>query len=88
MSMDYKSIGLRVGLEIHQQLDTKHKLFCKCPNTMRQDEPEIFFKRRLRPSQSELGEVDPAALFEFQRGKTFLYEAYRDSTCLVEADSI
>ena len=42
--------------------------------------------RRLRPTQSELGEVDPAALFEFQRGKTIVYEGYRDTTCLVEAD--
>lgn len=27
---DIKNIGLKVGLEIHQQLDTKKKLFCDC----------------------------------------------------------
>ena len=42
--------------------------------------------RRLRPTQSELGEVDPAALFEFKKGRTIVYEGYRDTTCLVEAD--
>ncbi|MCK5626209.1 hypothetical protein KAI11_05070 [Candidatus Bathyarchaeota archaeon] len=42
--------------------------------------------RRLRPTQSELGEIDPAALFEFTKGKTIVYEGYRDTTCLVEAD--
>jgi glutamyl-tRNA(Gln) amidotransferase subunit E len=33
-----------------------------------------------------MGEVDPAALFEFQKGKKYYYEYYNDTTCLVEAD--
>ena len=45
-----------------------------------------MFTRRLRPTQSELGEVDPAALFEFKKGKVIIYEGYLDTTCLVEAD--
>jgi glutamyl-tRNA(Gln) amidotransferase subunit E len=49
-------------------------------------EPEITFFRRLRPAQSELGEVDPAASFEFTKGRGFLYEADREVTCLVEMD--
>ena len=28
--IDFEKIGLKVGLEIHQQLDTSKKLFCKC----------------------------------------------------------
>lgn len=28
--MKYEELGLNVGLEIHVQLNTKHKLFCKC----------------------------------------------------------
>ncbi|MFA5559989.1 MAG: hypothetical protein WDA59_11160, partial [Methanofastidiosum sp.] len=31
MRMDYKQLGLKVGLEIHQQLNSKRKLFCHCP---------------------------------------------------------
>ncbi len=83
---DYGGLGLRVGLEIHQELDTEHKLFCSCPTMLFKGEPEYTFLRRLRPSQSELGEVDPAALFEFRKGKTMLYEADRDTDCLVEMD--
>ena len=26
--MDWEKLGLKMGLEIHQQLNTKHKLFC------------------------------------------------------------
>ncbi len=84
--VDYKDLGLKVGLELHQQLDTKHKLFCNCPTRIRDDPPDVVFVRRLRPTQSELGQVDEAALFEFKRGKTYVYEAYNDSTCLVEQD--
>lgn len=72
--------------QIHQQLDTRQKLFCDCPPTLRKDEPEFTFIRRLRPTQSELGEVDPAALFEFKKGRTIIYEGYSDTACLVEAD--
>ncbi len=83
---DYKDIGLKVGLELHQQLDTRRKLFCHCPPVIRDDAPDGTFVRRLRPTQSEMGEVDPAALFEFKKKKLFCYEYYSDTTCLVEAD--
>jgi glutamyl-tRNA(Gln) amidotransferase subunit E len=33
-----------------------------------------------------MGETDPAALFEFTRGRLYYYEYYNDTTCLVEAD--
>lgn len=83
---NYKEIGLKVGLEIHQQLDTKVKLFCNCRPELFKEEPEITFLRRLRPTQSELGQVDPAAYFEFQKGVKILYEANRATSCLVEMD--
>jgi glutamyl-tRNA(Gln) amidotransferase subunit E len=86
MISDYQKIGLKVGLEIHQQLNTKAKLFCGCPPALFKEEPEITFLRRLRPTQSELGQVDPAAFFEFQKGKKVLYEANRATSCLVEMD--
>lgn len=82
----YRDIGLMVGLELHQQLDTARKLYCHCPTVVRDDAPHGGFVRRLRPTQSEMGAVDPAALFEFQQQKRFYYEYYNDTTCLVEAD--
>jgi glutamyl-tRNA(Gln) amidotransferase subunit E len=84
--MDYTKIGLKVGIEVHQELATKHKLFCSCPPTLSEAKPEFKFLRRLRPSQSELGEFDPAALFEFLQGKTIQYEGDSATSCLVEMD--
>lgn len=86
MRVDYREIGLRVGLECHQQLATREKLFCSCRPELFKGEPEIIFLRRLRPTQSELGEVDPAAHFEFQKGVRILYEADTRTSCLVEMD--
>ncbi len=86
MTIDYAKVGLKVGLEIHQQLNVNSKLFCSCPPILFKEDPEITFLRRLRPTQSELGQVDPAAYFEFQKGVKILYEANRKSSCLVEMD--
>jgi glutamyl-tRNA(Gln) amidotransferase subunit E len=86
LEFDYDKIGLKVGLEIHQQLNTMAKLFCSCKPALFKEEPEITFLRRLRPTQSELGQVDPAAYFEFQKGVRILYEANRETSCLVEMD--
>jgi glutamyl-tRNA(Gln) amidotransferase subunit E len=86
LAVDYVKVGLKVGLEIHQQLATATKLFCGCPPHLFKETPEIVFLRRLRPTQSELGQIDPAAFFEFQKGVRVLYEANRESACLVEMD--
>ncbi len=86
MPIDYRAVGLKVGLEIHVQLNTGRKLFCNCPPIVRNDEPHFRVIRRLRPSMSELGEVDPAAIWEFRKHRTFVYEGYYDTTCLVELD--
>ncbi|MBI5253689.1 MAG: Glu-tRNA(Gln) amidotransferase subunit GatE, partial [Euryarchaeota archaeon] len=76
---------MKIGFEIHQQLET-HKLFCSCPSELKEEKPEVTVERRLRPTQSELGEIDRAALEEFLKGKSFVYEVYPDTTCLVELD--
>ena len=41
---DINNIGLKVGLEIHQQLDTKKKLFCDC-TPIEEDEFSRKFSR-------------------------------------------
>jgi len=78
-------IGLKVGLEIHQQLDTGKKLFCNC-NSVEDDEYTNKFSRNLRATKSELGKIDPAALFEDTKSKTIVYYSNADSSCLVEKD--
>lgn len=81
----YEKLGLKVGVEIHQELDT-HKLFCNCPSVLYDEVPPRIVARRLRPTQSELGEVDQAVLAEVIKGKKFRYQV-TDNVCLVELDS-
>lgn len=75
--------GLKVGLEIHQQLETG-KLFCSCPCELSEDVRGEFL-RTLKVTRSELGEVDQAALEAASRGLRFRYQL-TPATCLVEAD--
>jgi glutamyl-tRNA(Gln) amidotransferase subunit E len=85
-SLDYEELGLKAGLEIHQQLDTDTKLFCGCPTVLRDENNATHeFERYLHPTKSELGEVDQAALEESRLDRKFTYKAY-DTTCLVEED--
>jgi glutamyl-tRNA(Gln) amidotransferase subunit E len=76
---------LKVGLEIHQQLDSKNKLFCNC-KTVDSTEHDFTFKRILRPTQSEMGSYDQAALFESKKIKTVKYQSSKNSNCLIESD--
>ncbi len=82
--IDYKEVGLKCGLEIHQQLDTS-KLFCNCPSLLRSEEPDFIVKRKLHAVAGESGEIDIAAKHEVEQDKEFIYQGY-DSVCLVELD--
>ncbi|WP_297420483.1 Glu-tRNA(Gln) amidotransferase subunit GatE [Thermococcus sp.] len=82
--LNYKELGLRVGLEIHRQLDTR-KLFSPVPSEF-SEEVDFTFERKLRPTISEMGEIDPAALEEFKKGKKYIYQGNYRLTDLVYMD--
>ena len=79
---DYSRVGLKVGIEIHQQLNTG-KLFCGCSSDMA-DKRGFRAERMLRVTAGESGRTDKAALFEHERSKSFVY--YASGSCLVELD--
>jgi len=81
---EYSEIGLKAGLEIHQQLNT-NKLFCSCPSILRNDDPIYTVVRKLNPVVGETGEIDVAAKYEKEKDKTFSYLVF-DTNCLVELD--
>jgi glutamyl-tRNA(Gln) amidotransferase subunit E len=82
----YRNLGFRCGLEIHQQLLTERKLFCRCPAGYRNDKPHGEIIRHMRPTLSELGEYDGTALMEFKTRKNVVYQLYRESACTYEMD--
>lgn len=84
-ALDWKKLGLKCGLEIHQQLEGS-KLFCNCPTFIRDDPAHFTVHRMLRAVAGETGDVDVAAAHEVAKGKTFTYEGFEDTTCLVELD--
>ena len=83
---EYAALGFRSGLEIHQQLDTKRKLFCNCPVGLTDREPDMQILRHMRPTLSELGEYDGTALMEFRTRKEVVYQLFSDRTCTYEMD--
>ena len=85
-SLDYKKIGLRVGLEVHQQLDTHRKLFCHCPAGVYTSSHDGSVLRHMRPTLSELGEYDGTALMEFKTKKNVVYLLHKSNTCTYEMD--
>ncbi|MDY6986390.1 MAG: Glu-tRNA(Gln) amidotransferase subunit GatE [Candidatus Thermoplasmatota archaeon] len=75
---------VKIGLEIHQQLDTG-KLFCACPSKLVESK-EFKVMRKLRLAESELGAIDRAALFESERAREHMYASPAEASCLVELD--
>ncbi|MGQ9560246.1 MAG: Glu-tRNA(Gln) amidotransferase subunit GatE [Candidatus Oleimicrobiaceae bacterium] len=84
--IDYQLLGLRVGVEIHQQLHTARKLFCRCPagRYSRVHKAEVL--RHMRPTLSEMGTYDGTALMEFKTKKNVVYLLDPASVCTYEID--
>jgi glutamyl-tRNA(Gln) amidotransferase subunit E len=86
MNIDFDTLKVKVGFEIHQQLNTSSKLFCNCICKDANGIYDYNFIRILRPTKSELGDFDKAALFEFSKKNTIKYYSKIGLSCLVEAD--
>ena len=83
---DYETIGFMSGLEVHQQLLTEKKLFCRCPAGRYNDIYHAEILRHMRPTLSELGEYDGTALMEFKTRKNIIYRINRETVCTYEMD--
>ena len=84
---DYAALGFRCGLEIHQQLLTARKLFCRCPaGRYHQGKHDAEILRHMRPTLSEMGEYDGTALMEFKTRKEIVYLLDRETVCTYEMD--
>jgi glutamyl-tRNA(Gln) amidotransferase subunit E len=80
-------LGFKCGLEIHQQLDTEKKLFCRCPNELQGSRtPDFTIRRLMRPVLGEMGSFDKAMLTEYEKGMNIVYEGYYDALCTYELD--
>ncbi|MHA1775504.1 MAG: Glu-tRNA(Gln) amidotransferase subunit GatE [Promethearchaeota archaeon] len=86
-SIDYAAVGLKCGIEIHQQLNSATKLFCACPNQLQGTrDPDFRILRKQRPVLGEEGKFDEGMLSEFLKGGSVIYEGYYDCTCTYELD--
>ncbi|MHA1884509.1 MAG: Glu-tRNA(Gln) amidotransferase subunit GatE [Promethearchaeota archaeon] len=86
-AFNYEQLGLKCGLEIHQQLDSETKLFCRCPTKLQGTrEPDFKINRKMRPVLGEMGTFDEAMLTEFEKGMDITYEGYNDVICTYELD--
>ncbi|MCP4218730.1 MAG: Glu-tRNA(Gln) amidotransferase subunit GatE [bacterium] len=84
----YSELGFKCGHEVHQQLKTRKKLFCRCPAGIYQgpEDHNAEIVRHMRPTLSELGEYDGTALMEFKTKKEIVYRLKNENACTYEID--
>jgi glutamyl-tRNA(Gln) amidotransferase subunit E len=84
----YRKLGFKSGLEVHQQLKTREKLFCRCPAGIYQDldDYDAEVVRHMRPTLSEMGTYDGTALMEFRTRKNIIYRIKNETTCTYDVD--
>ncbi len=83
---DVKYLGFKCGVEIHQQLLTSRKLFCRCPAGLYSNRHDAEIIRHMRPTLSEMGVYDGCALMEFKTKKEIVYLLNKESVCTYEMD--
>ncbi|MFO7939264.1 MAG: Glu-tRNA(Gln) amidotransferase subunit GatE, partial [Bacteroidales bacterium] len=85
---DYQRIGFKSGLEVHQQLKTARKLFCRCPAGIYHDDEHFDAEviRHMRPTLSEMGGYDGTALMEYKTRKEIIYRLNNQTACTYEID--
>ncbi|MFX0096585.1 MAG: Glu-tRNA(Gln) amidotransferase subunit GatE [Candidatus Hodarchaeota archaeon] len=82
----FRELGFKAGLEVHQELKTDTKLFCRCPTYLKKTPPEFQIKRYFRPVMGEMGDFDVAMLVEYEKKHTIIYEGYQDVVCTYDID--
>jgi len=83
----YADLGFKSGLEIHQQLLTKKKLFCHCPaGVFQRGKYDAEIIRHMRPTLSEMGEYDGTALMEKRTRKIIIYRIKDETACTYDFD--
>jgi glutamyl-tRNA(Gln) amidotransferase subunit E len=86
--IDFRKIGFHAGIEVHHQLRSSRKLFCRCPPLLEKDprDMDYTFYRYFRPVLGEMGDFDPGMLVEFEKGYKVIYLACERNTCTYEMD--
>lgn len=85
MELDYRKLGFKAGIEIHQELNT-NKLFCSCSTALHEKKLASETIRKLRAVAGETGEIDLASAYEQFRDRVFIYHGYEHEACLVDLD--
>jgi len=85
MNLNYKKLGFKAGIEIHQELNT-NKLFCNCSTELSEKNLKSTTERKLRAVAGETGEIDLASMYEQFRDRSFIYHGYKNEFCLVDLD--